>query len=175
MNVTSACPQCEATLRAEIDVASESLTCAECGLRVNIPDDAVTETDGGEHLHHCLVCPSRELFIRKDFPQRLGILIVVVGFVLSSIAWYESEPLWAYGILFATAGLDVLLYATMGEALVCYRCNAHYRGVDNLDDHTGFNLETHERYRQLAARQKEAANASTEPSAADSASPPSSG
>ncbi|MEX0866853.1 MAG: hypothetical protein WD030_05805 [Pirellulales bacterium] len=173
MNLTCACPTCDTTIRAEIDAATDAFSCDNCGLAVELPPDAVSEVDGEQQLHHCLVCPSRELFIRKDFPQRLGIAIVVAGFVLSSIAWYDSRPLWAYAILFLTAGIDVLLYITMGEALVCYRCNAHYRGLSNLDDHAGFNLETHERYRQLAARQQESAAAAH--TTTESASAPRSG
>jgi hypothetical protein len=44
------------------------------------------------------------------------------------------------------------LYQLVGFALVCYRCHAHYRGVRGLDSHAPFRLETHERYRQQAAR-----------------------
>jgi hypothetical protein len=42
----------------------------------------------------------------------------------------------------------------MGESLTCYRCHAQYRGFQNMEVHGGFNLETHERCRQLAARLK---------------------
>ena len=153
MNVTFACPNCKSYNREKISAETTSVSCRGCALQIDTPTKAID----GETLHRCIVCPSKELFIRKDFPQWLGILIVVVGFILSSIAWWDSRPLWAYAILFATAAIDVVLYLTVGEALVCYRCNAHYRGVANLDDHSGFNLETHEKFRQQAAREKEAA------------------
>jgi hypothetical protein len=104
-------------------------------------------------IKECVVCRSNDLFVRKDFPQRLGVLIVVIGFAASSVAWYFHLIVLTYAILFATAGIDVLLYLLMGEALVCYRCGAHYRNVGNLGEHAAFNLETHERYRQAAARQ----------------------
>ena len=42
----------------------------------------------------------------------------------------------------------------MGESLTCYRCGAQYRGFEEIEIHGGFDLETHERYRQLAARMK---------------------
>jgi len=109
----------------------------------------------GDHLNQCLVCGSRELFVRKDFPQRLGLLLVVVGFVASSVAWFYYQIVLAFGILFLTAGIDVVLYVLMGEALVCYRCEAHYRQVGDLGGHAAFDLETHERYRQIAARLSE--------------------
>ena len=48
----------------------------------------------------------------------------------------------------------MLLYLLVRDAIVCYRCGAHYRGYDDDDSHTPFNLEIHERYRQEAARQE---------------------
>lgn len=107
-----------------------------------------------EGLKQCLVCGSQDLFVRKDFPQRLGVGIVVVGFIASSIAWSQYMTYLTFAILFATAAIDVVLYLLMGEALVCYRCHAEYRMVEGLQHHEGFNLETHERYRQMAARMK---------------------
>ena len=47
---------------------------------------------------------------------------------------------------------DLALYALVGNALMCYRCGAQYRNVDEIEQHGAFELETHERYRQMAAR-----------------------
>ena len=52
----------------------------------------------------------------------------------------------------ATALVDVLLFVLVGETLVCYRCGAEYRDLDSMAAHGPFSLETHERYRQQAAR-----------------------
>ena len=43
--------------------------------------------------------------------------IVVLGFVVSSVFWYYRMPLWTYGVLFATALIDVVLYLTVGNLL----------------------------------------------------------
>ena len=110
------------------------------------------EAIAGRRIKKCLVCPSTDLYVRKDFPQRLGVALVGVGIVGSSIAWYYMHIYWTFAILFATALADVLLYFIVGEALMCYRCNALYRGAEEMDSHGPFDLETHERYRQLAAR-----------------------
>ena len=70
-----------------------------------------------------------------------------------------------FGILFATALIDVLLFFLVGNALMCYRCFAQYRGLEEIEEHGPFNLETHERYRQAAARQKEQAQRGGAPAA----------
>jgi DNA-directed RNA polymerase subunit RPC12/RpoP len=148
VNVTYACPSCDSGVRLPFDGETSELACPYCHDRVAIPADAVE----GMRIRRCLTCPSTDLFVRKDFPQRLGVALVAVGIIGSSIAWYHMDVYWTFGILFATALIDVLLYALVGDALMCYRCQTQYRGVEEMDSHGGFDLETHEKYRQLAAR-----------------------
>lgn len=148
MNLTFACPRCERPARLEVAESARKIDCPHCAAELPIPANAWV----GGRLTRCLVCPCKDLFLRKDFPQRLGVGIVAVGLIGSTIAWYFYWIYTAYGILFATALLDVVLYWVVGQALVCYRCGAHYRGLAGLTSHAPFNLETHERYRQEAAR-----------------------
>lgn len=151
MNVTFRCPNCAKTVRSAFTAESIELVCPECARRLAIPADAVT----GERIERCLVCPSTDLFARKDFPQKLGVGLVIFGFVASSIAWANYLVFWTFAILFATALVDLVLYLVMGESLTCYRCQAQYRGTHEVERHGGFDLETHERYRQMAARLKD--------------------
>jgi len=148
MNVTYTCPKCEQLNRNDVDASTVALRCEACGQNLQIPPGAVED----HRVRRCLVCPSTDLFVRKDFPQRLGVAIVVVGFVASSVAWYGYHMYLTFGILFATALVDVLLYALVGEGLMCYRCGAMYRGFDNIEEHGAFDLEIHERHRQQVAR-----------------------
>lgn len=150
--LTAACPACEQTFRTTIEQA-KPLVCPHCQqtIQARCPDP---DRELGEQ---CLTCPSRELFVRKDFPPRLGLGIVVAGFAASTVAWFNHAVLLSYAILFAAAGIDAILYLVMGNVLVCYRCHAQYRGLASLQDHPGFNLEIHERYRQQAARLEESA------------------
>lgn len=147
MNVTFACRGCGNGVRRDV-VPGQPLVCTHCGQQTMPPAQA---TDG-RRLTRCLVCPSTDLFVRKDFPQRLGVALVAVGVVGSSIAWAYSQIYLTYAILFATAIIDVILYWLVPNALMCYRCHAEYRQVDGLETHAAFDLETHERDRQQAAR-----------------------
>lgn len=148
MTVTFTCTKCDRDVTASHEPGAAALSCPNCRAAYQIPEGAFV--DG--KLTRCLVCPSRELFIRRDFPQRLGVAVVVAGFIASSIAWYYYQIILTFAILFATALVDVILYVVVGGVLVCYRCHAHYRGVEGSDEHGNFELETHERYRQQAAR-----------------------
>jgi DNA-directed RNA polymerase subunit RPC12/RpoP len=148
VNITYACPSCHAGVRNHFEADAAELVCPHCQSQVTIPGQAIA----GHRIQRCLVCPSTDLFVRKDFPQRLGVALVVIGIVGSSIAWGYANLYWTFGILFATALVDVVLYLLVGDALMCYRCQAQYRGVAEMDSHGQFDLETHEKYRQLAAR-----------------------
>lgn len=148
MNVTFACPHCHQATRLSFDENTDKLVCGACGGVVKLPEGAVE----GRSLNRCLVCPSTDLFVRKDFPQRLGVSLVVVGIVGSSIAWAYTNVFWTFAILFATALADLGLFMIVGNALMCYRCQAQYRGVQEMDVHGAFDLETHERHRQVVAR-----------------------
>jgi hypothetical protein len=150
MNVTFACPQCEQTVRSPLSAEASEIACSDCHTRVTTPRGAL---EGGQ-LRRCVVCPSTDLYVRKDFPQRLGVTLVVIGFAASCVAWYFYAVYWTFGILFATAFVDVLLYVVCGEALQCYRCGAIYRDVEGIEDHGTFSLDVHERHRQQAAREE---------------------
>jgi hypothetical protein len=110
----------------------------------------------------CLVCGCDDLWRQKDFPQRLGVAMVALGAVLSTIAVALYMPATALGVLLAFALVDLLLFTFMKDVLVCYRCHARYRDAVLKDDHPRFNLETAERYRQEAARLEEARQCSGE-------------
>lgn len=151
-SITFSCPECGGLIRADFAEESTSVTCSSCGSERRLLDPEMA--DG--YLHHCLACPSKELFVRKDFPQRLGVAIVVVGFVVSSICWGYHMVLASYAVLFLTALIDVVLYLTMGNVLECYRCHAQYRGLPGFERYEQFDLEAYERHRQQAIRLEEA-------------------
>lgn len=146
MHTRFCCPRCEQP--ADVQLVDATLTCPHCGLQIHEPPDAWE--DG--QLRRCLVCPSNDLFIRKDFPQRVGVAIVVIGFALSCITWFNYWVMATFAVLFATALADFVLYLVVGDSLACYRCGAQYRQLPDRKGYAGFDLETHERYRQQSAR-----------------------
>src|SRR5262245_60901970 len=158
MNVTFRCPHCDTTGRSDFDSDAREIACPGCQAKWPIPS-GWTSAEG--KLSQCLICPSTELFVRKDFSQPLGVAIVVVGIVISSVFWAYHMPYWTYGVLFVTALIDVVLYLLVGNVLQCYRCQAQYRGVPGLESHGGFDLETHEKHRQQRIRLAEQAKSAS--------------
>jgi DNA-directed RNA polymerase subunit RPC12/RpoP len=147
------CPRCDAPINTTIDAGTRSLECPKCGQKSTVPEGAVAD----DRVHRCVVCPSTDLYVRKNFSQRAGVTMVVIGMIVSSIFWYNRQIYLTYGTLFVMALVDVVLYFSLGNLLQCYRCQAQYRGMAELEGHVPFDLEMHERHRQQAARLADAA------------------
>ena len=91
------------------------------------------------------VCGCRELFIRKDFPQKLGLAVVLIAGV-ASIILFRRNFLAAYAVLAAAMAVDFLWYLMIGKVTTCYACRAEYRGRETDPAHEGFDLATSEKY-----------------------------
>lgn len=103
-------------------------------------------------LSQCTLCGCRELYKKKDFPHWLGMSILVGACLLSVFTYGWYEPVWTWAILIGSALFDGLLYLWVGDAIVCYRCHAHYRGFTAAAVHEPYELTLGERYRQERIR-----------------------
>jgi hypothetical protein len=98
-------------------------------------------------LTSCPSCGCRDLFIRKDFPQKLGLSLVIMaaGAFVILAAWRAT--FWIGAVVLVVAALvDAVIYALVGKLTVCYRCRSEFAGPLN-PDHDGFELATAEKYR----------------------------
>jgi hypothetical protein len=102
----------------------------------------------GQPLNSCPKCGCTDLFVRKDFPQKLGLAIVVVA-ALTFLA-LASRPRYFYLgalVLVVAAFVDAIIYLMVGKVTVCYRCRAEFRDVPINSEHEGFELAIAEKYR----------------------------
>jgi hypothetical protein len=147
VNVTFACPACEYPTRLHLH-GPVAWQCPACEHRLQLEPPAGPLTE-------CVVCDNPELYKKKDFPHNLGLTILTLACIASAFtyAWYEKWLTWA--ILIGTAIFDGLLYLLVGDVVVCYRCQAHYRKLPPGQDHKPFELGTAERYRQERIRREQ--------------------
>jgi hypothetical protein len=162
MELSATCPRCQKSFRLTLGSETGRVACPGCGATFS-GRTGRKSTDSEETLDRCLVCGSESLFTRKDFPQRVGTAIVIIGFVASSVAYYFYAVYLAFGILFAFALVDVMLYLIMGDSVGCYRCAAEYRGLPAGSRFDPFRLEIHERFRQERARAQRVPQPGTPP------------
>lgn len=99
-------------------------------------------------LDACPQCGCADLFIRKDFPQKLGLGIVFVAGI--AFLWLASSRNHFYLgaiVLLAAAFVDAVLYWFVPRITVCYRCRAEFRDLPINPAHEGFELAIAEKYR----------------------------
>ncbi len=146
MQIRFHCPTdgCVAIIEYEpLEGAERSIRCPRCGTQHQI---GVSDRVRSDHVvDACAVCGSKELFIRKDFPQMLGLVVVVVAGI-ASIVLFRTSILLAYAVLGAAVVVDFVCYLVVGKLTTCYACRAEYRDAMLNPDHEGFDLATSEKY-----------------------------
>ncbi len=151
MELTFECPQCKTTNHV-LDVESSSQgRCRHCQSVRDLHAGAIGE---GGVLDACPWCGTADVYIQKDFPQGLGLFIVVVGFAVSTVFWYYERPVLTYLVLLASALLDMILYYRVPDVAICYRCLSQIRGPGSNPEgrFQPFDLAVGERYRQERIR-----------------------
>jgi hypothetical protein len=116
---------------------------------------ACAAADGG--IEACPRCATPDLYVQKDFPQGLGLAILIVGFAISTVFWYFQMPLATFAVLIASVCVDWWLYFRVPEVTICYRCLSQIRGpgADASGRVRPFDLAIGERYRQEQLRIEE--------------------
>ncbi len=150
IELTFSCKRCDATGRvSDVQTATEA-KCRGCGSVWPVRREAVRERGALA----CPLCMTADLYTQKDFPQGLGLFTILVGFAISTVFWYYEMPIPAYLVLVASLVLDYVLYHTVGDVTICYRCLSQLRGPGSNPDgrFKPFDLAIGERYRQERLR-----------------------
>jgi hypothetical protein len=103
-------------------------------------------------VRRCAVCGGTEFFVRKDFPQKLGLMLVILFGAVASVFYYFENIPATFGTLASLVVVDAAIYLFVGRVTACYRCRAEYRGVAYNPDLEGFDLATSEKYDPVATR-----------------------
>jgi hypothetical protein len=144
------CPACDYPAGRLDSARTSEWHCPQC--------DHIVRLTGGEPdaaLHACALCGNAELYKKKDFPHGLGMGILALACLASTLTYWLYSKYWTWAILIGSAAFDGLLYLWVKDVVVCYRCNAHYRGIPAGSAHAPFELTIHERYRQERARREQ--------------------
>jgi hypothetical protein len=111
-----------------------------------MPDAADATSDAP--LSACPACGCRDLFIRKDFPQKTGLAVVVIAAVAFLVLAARRGTFYlGILVLLSAAAVDALLYAFVPKVTTCYRCRADFRGRPLNAVHGTFELAVAEKYR----------------------------
>jgi len=146
MQIRYLCPTdgCVAIIEYEpLETSPATMQCPRC--HVQHPMRVSDSIHRDQLVDRCAVCGGSELFIRKDFPQRLGVAVVVL-FGLAAIYCFTFSVLAAWSVLAAAVLIDLVVYSLIGRVTTCYACRAEYRKCPLNPAHEGFDLATSEKY-----------------------------
>jgi hypothetical protein len=110
----------------------------------------MSDDDAG-YLNECPTCGCKDHFVRKDFPQKVGLALVVVAVIAFLFLAARRSTFYIGVIVLVLAALiDAILYLVVPKITVCYRCRAEFRDRALNPEHEGFELAVAEKYRQPA-------------------------
>ena len=153
MELTFSCPNCGTVNQVSPLETADRAVCRRCATVRPVHPEAISPS----RLDACPWCMTTDLYIQKDFPQGLGLFIVVVGFAISTVFWYYEMPIATFAVLLASALIDWALYYAVPDVTICYRCLCQARGSGSNPDgrYQPFDLAIGERYRQERIRAQE--------------------
>lgn len=125
MDLTFECPRCRMFDHVDGVESASQATCRHCRTSRDLAPESF---DAAGNPAACPLCASADLYVLKDFPQEIGLAIVLAGFAASLVIWYYGNRTSAYLVLAAALLVDLASYRLMPEAVVCYRCESQVRG-----------------------------------------------
>ncbi len=153
MKIRFCCPQCETG--GAVDLAQRhDWTCPRCDHLLTLHEPALQTEAAGTQVQTCAVCGTHELYRKKAFPHWLGLSLLTFACLAFLLLNYYRRQEWAWAILLGSALVDGLLYLTVRDVVVCYRCDAEHHGLKQASN-PPFELTIHERHRQQKIREAE--------------------
>lgn len=167
MELTFECLGCHRVGNVTSVEAAGSAVCRFCGEARALRPGSFD----GDGLRACPLCATEDFYVQKDFPQGLGLAIVIAGFAVSTVFWYDDRPVPALSVLLVSALVDMALFYLVPDVTICYRCLCQCRGegANPGGRFRAFDLAVGERYRQERLRVEQLRG---RPAPADPADPP---
>jgi hypothetical protein len=132
--IAFACPRCGSEATSALDGRGR---CPSCSAETLL--DLSPSLCNERIVDRCPPCAGEQFYVQRDFNQKAGLAIVILGGALAPFTPY-------YASLFVAAAVDAVLYALLPEITVCYRCQAHFRGFARNPRHNAFDLHLAEQY-----------------------------
>lgn len=137
IDVAFACTACGKPVEGALTVQTRHLVCAGCAHPTPLAGAPQVAARG--RVDECPVCGSKDLYAQRDFNRRLGLALAAVGLLLG--------PFTSWISVLVAVGADAVLYALVPSVVICYACNAQYRGVAKDERPEGFEIAIHDAYK----------------------------
>ncbi len=143
MTVQFTCKNCGSGVHVYPSVEAHKIACDVCGAEQNVKFERCHEES---HLKDCPGCERKDFYSQKDFNRKLGVLLFVSAVVISTVLLYFGiNPLWYLSTFIFLYLLDFILFRRLNVIAICYKCQAIFRQVKNIEEIQGFNHEMNDR------------------------------
>lgn len=137
------CKNCGSGIHVYPSLDAEKLLCEVC--QHEQPVHFTQEHVDGV-LKECPECQRADFYSQKDFNRKLGVIFFVIAAIISTIMlWQGLGPEWYLSTFIVLYAVDFFLFRRLNQIAICYKCNAIFRDVANINDIPGFDHEMNDR------------------------------
>lgn len=134
MRVRFACPRCEETVATGDLTLPADVSCPRCGS----PTSFARPSGSEGRIQGCPACGGPHLFLQKEFPRRLGLIIATVGAILFLVFMGLEKIVIGFAVLLGVALIDAIIYRLAPLMTVCYHCQTEFRRAPVSADHGAY-------------------------------------
>jgi hypothetical protein len=145
LEINLRCPGCG----NGVFLSGASGACSRCGKTA----EAFHLPGPGEPLSACAVCGRRDLYRQRDFNRNLGVGIATAACLAAFVLLLNNLWFWGLGTLVGAAVLDLGLYLSLSQIVICYACGAIHRGFAFDPGLKGYSLMLADLHEKRAGRE----------------------
>lgn len=143
MTVQFTCKNCGSGMHVYPSVDASKVICDICHTEQHVHFNKEHEEG---ILKDCPECARKDFYSQKDFNRKLGVMLFVLAAVISTVMlWFGINPLWYLSTFIFLYMLDFILFRRLKQIAICYKCQAVFRDVNNINEIEGFNHEMNDR------------------------------
>jgi hypothetical protein len=143
MTVQFTCQNCGSGIHVYPESSAHQVECDVCKTKQEVTFNQDHETG---NLLVCPGCQRQDFYSQKDFNRKIGVIFFVLAAIISTILLYFGvNPLWYLSTFIFLYALDFILFKRLKAIAICYKCQAVFRDVKNIDEIPEFDHEMNDR------------------------------
>ncbi len=137
------CKNCASGIHVYPEVSAKIIKCEVCS---HEQDVLFTQENVDGLLVNCPGCSRRDFYSQKDFNRKIGVIFFIVAALISTLMlWAGLSPQWYLSTFIVLYAADFFLFRKLKPIAICYKCDAIFRDVKNIEQIPGFDHEMHDR------------------------------
>ncbi len=143
MTVLFTCKNCGSGIHVHPSKDAKSIECEIC----KTTQEVKFNTDHEQSiLKDCPGCERKDFYSQKDFNRKIGVALFIITAIISTVLFYLNfGPQYYLSTFIVLYAIDFFLFRKLKPIAICYKCNAIFRDVGNIEDIHPFNHEMNDR------------------------------